>query len=252
MIKIDFLKEKLSCINYSRIIYKDVVDSTNNFAISNNLPEKTIVIAGMQTAGKGRSGRKWVSESNNNLYLSVVLPKLQIKDLLPLNIVAGYAVCDTIRKYNECNIKWPNDIVKNHKKAGGLLIETKFSGNEITSSVLGIGLNLFEQNYPKEIKDIATYFFEDTNLCDVNELIVNLMLIFDNYINELKNNSIDMVKMWPHYSAYLNKEISIHINNQKKTYIEKGINKNGGLIVKDISGKLTEIYTGDIGYDFCS
>ncbi len=250
MINIDFLKNNLHSTGYSDIYYEESIDSTNSYAIENNLSEKSIVIAKRQTAGKGRSGRKWISESDKNIYLTIVLPMLEIKHLLPLNIIAGYAVCDAIGKYTKCYLKWPNDIIKNDKKAGGLLIETKMSGNEIISSVLGIGLNLFEQNYPKEIKEIATSLFQE-QICDVNELIVDLIKILDMYLKNLQNNEIDIVEKWPYYSAFLNKKISVHINNNKKIFIEKGINPNGGLIVEDISGKLSEIYTGDIGYDFC-
>ena len=251
MLSIDKLRAKLLLLGYTNLIYKDSVNSTNTFAIENNFPEKTIVFAGRQTAGKGRSGRKWISESNKNIYLTIVLPKFEIKDLLPLNIIAGYAVCDAVRKFSHCYLKWPNDIIKNNKKAGGLLIETKFSGNEMVSSVLGIGLNIFEQNYPEEIKEIATSIVENENF-DTNEFIVEMLIIFDKYVSKLKNDSIDIVAMWPKYSAYLNKTISVHFNNEKKIFTERGINSNGGLIVEDISGKLSEIYTGDIGYDFCS
>ncbi|MBC7196979.1 MAG: biotin--[acetyl-CoA-carboxylase] ligase, partial [Deferribacterales bacterium] len=137
-------------------LYFQSIDSTNTYAIENKLPYGSIVFADMQIKGKGRSNRKWSSISDQNIYFSCVLGDIKPENLLQLNIIIGYAVCDVLRKYADCYLKWPNDIMVNNKKAGGILIETKFSGNHLEKVIFGIGINVNNTHFEDVLKDIAT------------------------------------------------------------------------------------------------
>ncbi|MBC7197171.1 MAG: hypothetical protein H5U39_07975, partial [Deferribacterales bacterium] len=83
-------------------------------------------------------------------------------------------------------------------------------------------------------------------------LLAELVNELEIKIEQLKNNFIDLKKLWAFYSCCLNKEISVTVDNKKNIFIEKGINDYGGLIVSDKSGIERVLYSGDIGYDFCS
>jgi BirA family biotin operon repressor/biotin-[acetyl-CoA-carboxylase] ligase len=183
-----------------------------------------------------------------------VLPKMDINRLLPLNIVAGYALCDTVRKYCvKTDLKWPNDLVIEGKKLAGLLLDVKFSGNNLKKVVLGIGINVNIIRFPESIKNIATSIkLNIGNFVQREELLADFLIEFEKKLDTLLNGNIDIKALWKDYSANLNKKINIHVGDIKQNFIERGINENGGLIVEDVSGKLSEIYTGDIGYDFCS
>lgn len=252
MLDIEYIRSKLVTSYFDKVYYYDKLNSTNNYAIENQLSENTVIIAGVQSSGKGRSARVWESDSSDNLYFSIVLPLIDISKLLPLNIIAGYSVCDTVRKYTNSYLKWPNDLIIDGKKAGGLLIEVKFSGNKMTKAVLGIGINVNTKSFPDSIKDIATSI--SATFADISreDIFIEFILNFEKRLDELVTDSIDIVSLWKNYSANYNNHISVHIGDEKKMFIERGINTNGGLIVEDNSGKLSEIYSGDIGYDFCS
>lgn len=234
-------------------LYFQSIDSTNTYAIENKLPYGSIVFADMQIKGKGRSNRKWSSISDQNIYFSCVLGDIKPENLLQLNIIIGYAVCDVLRKYADCYLKWPNDIMVNNKKAGGILIETKFSGNHLEKVIFGIGINVNNTHFEDVLKDIATslkiVFGKDLSR---EILLAELVNELEIKIEQLKNNFIDLKKLWAFYSCCLNKEISVTVDNKKNIFIEKGINDYGGLIVSDKSGIERVLYSGDIGYDFCS
>jgi len=232
-------------------LYFQSIESTNTYAIENVLPYGSVVFADMQTKGKGRSNRKWLSNCDQNLYFSCVLGDIKPENLLQLNIVIGFAVCNVLRKYADCYLKWPNDIMINGKKVGGILIETRFSGNHLEKVIFGIGINVNNAYIEETLKDIATSLkivlgkdlSRETLLAEfMNELEIK--------IEQLKNNLIDLKKLWPSYSCCFKREISVTVDNKKNIFTENGINDYGGLIVSDKSGIERVLYSGDIGYDF--
>jgi len=235
-----------------RVIYLDEVDSTNTYAVKNDFKPFTCVVSGKQTAGRGRSGRKWHSSSDENLYFSVVLEGLKPVDLLPLNIFAGYVLSDTLKELADVKIKWPNDMTVSGKKLAGILMETSFSGSVLEKVVLGIGLNVNCDSFDNEIKEMATSLKIETGEAQSRELILaSFMKNLENSFDDFLSGKIDIVKLWSAYSAFLDKRITIHKDGLKTPYVEKGIDSTGCLRAVDESGKLQTIVTGDIGYDFC-
>jgi BirA family biotin operon repressor/biotin-[acetyl-CoA-carboxylase] ligase len=121
--------------------------------------EGTVVIAEEQTEGKGTKGRRWHSPRGLGLYASVILrPRRRDISLLP--IVAGIACVEGVRESAgvELRLKWPNDIVWEGKKLGGILSESGFLGRTPSYAILGIGLNVNQKriDFPPEIKSSAT------------------------------------------------------------------------------------------------
>ena len=116
----------------------------------------TVVLAEEQESGYGRKGEAWYSPKGG-LYFSVILPKGEINDLQTLTILAAFTVAKTIKEaFNvEPLIKLPNDVLLNGKKVCGILTENVI-GNEVKSSVIGIGINTNISSFPSEIKDIVT------------------------------------------------------------------------------------------------
>jgi len=112
-------------------------------------PEGTVVIAGEQTAGKGRRGRKWSSPPGEGLYLSIVLrPQLPFHKLWQMAFVISLAACEAIRQVSglDARIKWPNDILIEGRKVCGILIETR------GYVVAGIGINVNNQSFPSDLR----------------------------------------------------------------------------------------------------
>lgn len=235
-----------------KLVYLDEVDSTNTYALKHTPEPFICVAAGKQTGGRGRSGRVWHSDSADNLYFSVVIDGIDSSMLLPLNIFAGYILCDTLEHLVRAKVKWPNDMVVNGRKLAGILMETSFSGGVLEKVVLGIGLNVNCGSFPEEIKDIATSIYIETGeKADREKILAAFLTNLENSFEHFRSKNIDIVKLWPAYSAFLDKRITIHKDGVKTAYTEKGIDATGCLLAVDGQGSLKTIITGDIGYDFC-
>ncbi|PIF01634.1 MAG: biotin--[acetyl-CoA-carboxylase] ligase [Maribacter sp.] len=137
------------------IIKLSATDSTNlylkNLMSENSLEDFTIVVADTQTLGRGQMGTTWESEPCKNLTFSVLkkMKTARIKNLFSLNICVSMAVFNTLGKLGipDLKVKWPNDILSGHSKICGILIENILSGNQLLSSVIGIGLNVNQEKF---------------------------------------------------------------------------------------------------------
>tara|TARA_B110000967_G_scaffold79179_1_gene81844 strand:+ start:349 stop:861 length:513 start_codon:yes stop_codon:yes gene_type:complete len=142
-----------------RLIKINATNSTNSFlkelAQNSSLEEYTIAVANTQTSGRGQMNNSWISEPYKNLTFSIFTPltKLQIKHQAYLNFAVSLAIYDTLLTYNvpKLSIKWPNDIMSAEKKICGILIETTFSHLQIKNTIIGIGLNVNQEKFPKKL-----------------------------------------------------------------------------------------------------
>ena len=133
------------------------VDSTNTFLknlLSNSkpLPEGTVIMAENQFAGRGQQQKKWFTEEGKNLTFSILLNPffLNLKEQFRLTQVISLGVAKAFQNITGegIKIKWPNDIYYNNKKLGGILIENLVQGQKINNSVIGIGLNINQVQFP--------------------------------------------------------------------------------------------------------
>ena len=148
----------------NRIIRLDEVDSTNSYLKGRNdllQQHGLVVIADMQTSGRGRVGREFVSLRGKNLTFSVVLhPELPLGEIQVLSLLASVAVSRVLEKYlNKIRLKWPNDVLVCEKKICGILLEAiTIPEQSFPVLVMGIGLNTKGclNDYPEELQDIVT------------------------------------------------------------------------------------------------
>ncbi|TNE81642.1 MAG: biotin--[acetyl-CoA-carboxylase] ligase [Bacteroidetes bacterium] len=108
-----------------------------------------VVSATHQYAGRGQMGSKWEGEPGLNLYLSILLfPKIPIELQFYWNKRLACLVHQAISEFApELKIKWPNDLILNNKKIGGMLLENTLSGHELHRSIVGIGININQENF---------------------------------------------------------------------------------------------------------
>ena len=152
------------------IIRLESVDSTNNYLkelAKNGALKNTFVIAKSQSKGKGTKGRSFVSKEGG-VYMSILLrPNLTGFDITLLTSMTAVAVSETIDKISgkKTQIKWVNDIYLDNKKVCGILCELGYDKESKPFVIVGIGVNLFKpkNDFPLEIKDIATCVFEEEN-----------------------------------------------------------------------------------------
>lgn len=142
----------------------ETLPSTNDFAmdmLKSQPVEGTTILTYFQSAGKGQRGNTWEVAPGLNLTASIIYRPtfLLIEEVFMLSKVAALAVADTLAAFApqaDISIKWPNDILLNQQKIAGILIENQLEGKHLAYSVLGLGINLNQQQFPASLRTPAT------------------------------------------------------------------------------------------------
>ena len=143
--------------------YFEELESTNTYAMKNLsvLSDMDIIVASKQTNGRGQFERKWISDKQNNVYLSIVLKPSCALEKLPLVNFSQYTsvvICRILKEYGvSAGIKYPNDVLVQGEKIAGILCESSICGTVLKGLVIGIGINLnLEQGDVKKVDQPAT------------------------------------------------------------------------------------------------
>lgn len=114
-----------------------------------------VILAHSQTAGRGQQGREWRSVAGTDITLSIVTQPVGLRADAQFGLAkaAALAVHDTVRELTgaEPRIKWPNDVLVERRKAAGILIENELAGDQVSVSIIGIGLNVNSTSFPEEL-----------------------------------------------------------------------------------------------------
>jgi BirA family biotin operon repressor/biotin-[acetyl-CoA-carboxylase] ligase len=169
------------------LFYFDEVTSTNDVLREKAVagaPEGSTVIAGTQTAGRGRRGKKWLSVPGKGVYLSLLLrPRWPATESPYIAFFAALAAARTLERFNigAVKLKWPNDLLVNGKKIGGVLIEPRIHRGLLEFIVVGIGINVTHNRddlNPLGEKAATSCLLEGADIsCD--DVIINLLAEFD-------------------------------------------------------------------------
>ena len=150
-------------IFYNQLHHFYKIGSTNTAAMAAaaaGIVEGSVFLAEEQTAGRGRGENSWESERSAGIYCSVVLrPALPPSDVLVLTLAAGLAVRAALAQVEarvRADLKWPNDVLIKGKKVCGILTEMHAEVTRVRHIVLGIGVNVNQKGFPKEIENEAT------------------------------------------------------------------------------------------------
>jgi BirA family biotin operon repressor/biotin-[acetyl-CoA-carboxylase] ligase len=193
-----------------KLIKLDAIDSTNEFlkGLSNKqeLQNFTVVTAESQLKGKGQMGAKWDSESGKNLIMSVLVLDFlfDIENVFDLNVVVSLAVIQVLEVYNipELSIKWPNDIMSANKKIGGILIENSIKGDGTITSVVGLGLNINQNEFENLPRASSLAVICNSNF-DKEEILSLIIAKLEEMISLYKEKE---ASIWEDYSEKLFKK----------------------------------------------
>jgi len=159
---------------------------------SEGAPAGTVVVAEEQTAGQGRLGRSWYSEKESGLYVSFVLRPAAPEGALQLvTVAAGLAAQEVVERVSgvRCRIKWPNDLLADGKKCGGILCQTAEE-----AVIAGIGINVNHAGFPPELAGTATSLRLLTGRITAREdLLVELAERMDHYCGILEGDGGEAV-----------------------------------------------------------
>lgn len=181
------------------------IESTNSYLHDLNVKIKqkngTLVSAKNQTLGKGQKGNTWVSEEGKNLTFSIVTyPNIKVKSAFYLNIIASLAVQKALSDLTiTAKIKWPNDILVNQKKIGGILIENQINGNSINQSIIGIGLNINQSTFNSNLN--ATSIINEGVTVAIEDVLIQIYGYLDFYYNLLIQSNFKLLRQ--HYYKHL-------------------------------------------------
>lgn len=233
------------------ITYYKNIDSTNKAARNNDCKNGTLFIAEKQTDGKGRMGRKWVSDKGCGIWMSIALtPKTKPELINLITLVSGLAVCKTLNKLYKLpfKIKWPNDIVINGKKICGILTEGKAENGKITKVVTGIGINVNSKSFPDEIEEIATSLYMLTGKKSDRAKIINTFAeIFEGYYKLLlKDDTGSIIEKYRNLCITIDKDIIAIKDNEEIKGKAIDIAQTGELIIKKEDGTTLNINSGEV------
>jgi len=159
---------------------------------SEGAPAGTVLVAEEQTAGQGRLGRSWYSEKESGLYVSFVLRPAAPEGALQLvTVAAGLAAQEAVERVSgiRCRIKWPNDLLADGKKCGGILCQTAEE-----AVIAGIGINVNHAGFPPELAGTATSLRLLTGRITAREdLLVELAERMDHYCGILEGDGGEAV-----------------------------------------------------------
>ena len=234
---------KTACIGSKILCYKST-SSTNDVAAEyakNSANNGLVVLAEVQSAGRGRGGRKWYSKSGESVIGSIVLTHCKLTSEM-LSVTVAVAVAESLGKtgQNHAKIKWPNDILVNNKKIAGILIDSKKFKTH-TAYIIGIGINCNQtkNSFPDEIKNIATSVsIEKKTDCDRLSLAKMLLATVDECVLTAEKNPDKIIKKWQSKSILLGTHLTVIYKKDSFTGHCIGLDPQKGLILQLDSGSV--------------
>lgn len=212
-------------------------------------PEWSVVLADVQTAGRGRHGRAWLSPAGN-LCLSVLLrPTFESLSVLPL--LAGLAVAEAAADWGvAAQLKWPNDVVAGGRKLGGILSEAASSGGRVECVVLGIGVNLLldPAEAPPELRDTVTSVKHETgrvvSTVDAAGAVLRLLGVW--YHALATGGPAGVIGAWRERSVpWWGRRVEVVSGEARLSGIARGIDESGALVLEGEDGAPIVVVSGE-------
>jgi BirA family biotin operon repressor/biotin-[acetyl-CoA-carboxylase] ligase len=207
-----------------------------------------VVIATQQTAGKGQWGRQWISPTGG-LYLSVAIaPKLEVANSYQLTLASAWGIASQLRKLDiSVGIKWPNDLVLDGRKLGGILTETKIHQGKINQAVIGVGINwknpVPETGINLQSWQTTQHFYPISGL---EMLTATVLLGIESGLECLNNEGINT--LLPQYLDLLkNIGDQVYVNNLLGTVI--GVSPQGNLRLRMVEDNVNTLITPEISVE---
>ncbi len=235
--------------------WHDSTDSTNTRAkelAAAGAPHGTLVLAGHQTGGRGRMGRSFHSPAGQGIYLSLILrPDCPPTRLMHLTCAVGAAMCDAVEEAAGIRpgIKWINDLVLGQRKLGGILAELSLcpqSGN-IRYAVVGIGINCCQaqEDFPEEIREIATSLFAATGRKpDRAALAAAMIRHLQKMDTRLLTDRDAILESYRRDCITLGKQVRVHGSDIRRgTALD--ITEDGALLVRFSDGSVEAVQSGE-------
>lgn len=231
--------------------------STNDLALAfarEGAPEGTLVIAEVQTAGRGRRGRSWFGKAGDSLMFSVVLrPPLEPARCALLPLLAASAVRMGLGElgFSRSGIKWPNDVLVGKRKLGGILCEMSSEFDRVEHAVMGIGLNINTppESFPDDIAETACSLRGETGRSWERARVLEAILRhMDRYLLEAWENRFDRVlRDWRAGSVTLGSRVQALLPDGTRLQgMAENLDPSGALVLRLDTGERRLLTGGEI------
>ena len=236
-----------------QIEYYTRLESTNSEAweiIDEGAKSGALVVTDNQFSGKGRANRKWSAAPDKSLTFSLLL----FPDLDPnlsgwFPIISGLSVQKALLNFDtDVRLKWPNDLILDAKKVGGILCESKVKGNKLKQVVIGIGLNVNEtmDDFDGSLQSTATSLHLSTDKFYQRErVLAEILNALEPLFEGLPNNR-DMIRTeWESACGHMNESVQFHHGDEIVEGIFTSLGESGSAVL-DINGQEDQFYSGEI------
>ena len=234
--------------------YFETLDSTNDLAkalAAQGAPEGTVVVAETQTGGRGRLGREWDSPPGVGLYVSLVLrPMLPPMELPQITLTTAVAVVRAVRRVAGLapGIKWPNDLLLNGKKLGGILTEMETESDRIRHVVVGLGLNVNNPGFPPELAATATSLtlaagrtFSRVHL--LQAWLEEFEALYGRFLNQ---GFPEILEEWKGAAVTLGKMVTVRQGPREISGQALDVAPDGALLLRTANGEMVRVTSGEI------
>lgn len=260
----------LSPLNLPAVRYFQTIGSTNDEAwrwVDDAAPHTALVVADEQTAGRGRFQRRWITARGSGLAISLILrsPPFDPNQVHYLTGLGGLAVSQALRvKFGlPAQVKWPNDILLAQRKTAGILVESRWEGDNLSAAVIGIGINIASESIDPMILPPAGLNFPVTcvedelgHSVDRLELLYAILEQLTSWLPRLA--SPGFMQGWDDSLAYKDQWVELSLDNpapsslqadvSRQVYTGKviGLTMDGALLLRTGSGEMVSVQVGEL------
>ena len=237
------------------------IDSSNNYArelVRAKMPiEGIVIVADEQTAGRGQRANLWVTEPKKNLTCSYILKPvfLAAKDQFMLSAAVALAVFGTVSKLltaSEVKIKWPNDVLVDGKKIAGILIEKTLRGKNLEWSIVGIGLNVNQVNFPAAL-NATSILLNTQEEIELQHVLDVLNVHLETYYLQLREGKFDELLQLLNTRLFgVDLDRILTINGIEEPVKIVGVRHSGQLELEHADGLRTLHHHHEIGWNLSS
>ena len=234
------------CPSRDSLYWQAETGSTNNdlkALAAAGAPHGTVVLAGRQTAGRGRMGRSFLSP-DGGIYMSLLLrPRCSANDLMHLTCAVATGACDAIER--TCGfrpqVKWINDLVWKKKKLGGILTELSLNADgTVNYAIIGIGINV--NTVPEQVADMATSLSEisDASYSAVAAALIEVLSTMD------YTDRQNIMTRYSHDCITVGQQIRVLQGDQDYVGVAEKLTDDGSLVVRKADGAAVTVTSGEV------
>ena len=224
------------------IIKLNAIDSTNSYlkklVVEEIVQNFTVVVTEHQISGRGQMGTVWESDKGKNLTFSILIEfeELRITNQFYLSMAIALGVLKAVKGYvnSGVQVKWPNDILADKDKLAGILIENVLKGANIKYAIVGIGVNVNQESFSKDVENVTSLKKICGHSIDKNILLEKIVSSIKHYVSFLDNHQFQELKELYIDVLFKYNKPAMFVDNSGDQFLGKiiDISEDGRLVVE--------------------